>query len=117
MLALAGIARWLGLGGAPTLADEGEARDALRHIVPSFVPRETWLDTRGCSALLLDDAGRVALLRAHGARWAARVLPLPLDARVEDGRLLVPSGERMFGRLELEHECAAELAARLRSDG
>lgn len=94
------LVRALRLGEGSPLADEDAVRDAAREAVDGFEPVEVALDPGQGAALARDGAGRVLLLRAHGARTAARLLP-PGGARLEAGALLVDPADRPFGTVSL----------------
>ena len=102
ILALAGIARWLRLGGDVRLRDEGEARALAEAAVCGFDPVEIALDRAGIGALLRDSQGRVMLLKRHGARFAARLLSGHRDSRLDRNFLTVSTGERLFGTVTLD---------------
>lgn len=99
---LAGFARWLGLGGDPRLHDPGEAQRLAEEVLDGFEAHEVVLDRAGVGALLRDPAGRVMLLRRHGARWAGRLLDS--DARVQTDRtfMTIATGEKSFGPITLD---------------
>lgn len=105
ILVLAWFARRLGLGPSPKLADEDAARDAAEAAMPGFHPRTLALDREGRGALLCDAAGRVLLLRPHGAHFAGRLLGPLASARSEGEELVVDTGERRYGaaRLKVDH--------------
>lgn len=106
ILALAGLARWLGLGRAPRLADEAQARAAANEAVDGFIPIRTAIDRAGRGALLEDRQGRLLLLKPHGNFFAGRLLASGASAvhRVGQGQsaLQVDSGERRYGSIWLE---------------
>jgi hypothetical protein len=110
ILALAGLAWWLKLGPAPRLADEASARAAADEAVPGFDPIAIGLDREGRGALLRDAAGRVLLLRPHGVHFAGRVLTGMARARVEEGTLVIDTGERRYGSARLLLDDAAAWA-------
>ena len=102
ILALAGIARWLQLGGDVRLRDEEEARALAEAAVCGFEPVEIALDRAGNGALLRDAQGRVLLLKRHGARFAARLLSGHRDSRLDRNFLTVSTGEKRFGTVTLD---------------
>ncbi len=101
IVALAGIARWLGLGPAPCLANEEAARRAAQEAVDGFCANDVAIDRDGKGAILRDSHGRILLLRPHGAHFAGRILGPAARASTRtcpQGRaLVVASGERRFG--------------------
>lgn len=80
ILALAGIAKWLGLGGDTRLADEAAAADIARAY--HFEPEALVLDRAGLAALARDGRGGYMLIRRHGAHFLGERLVPPLDARL-----------------------------------
>ena len=68
------LAWWLELGRDERLRDPTAARALAQAADCTFVPTRITLDKAGLGALLVDEQGRVMLLRRHGARFVARVL-------------------------------------------
>lgn len=60
------------------------------------------LDRAGIGALLRDSAGRVMLLRRHGARWAARLLDSHAGVRLDRTFMTIASSDRTFGAVTLD---------------
>jgi hypothetical protein len=100
VLALAAAAYWLGLGGGG-LTDAAEAGRMAEEALPGFVAREALLSNDRRAALVLGEAGDVALLKLHGVHVAARQVKRPLRVERLDTGLRVESGERMFGSITL----------------
>ncbi len=73
VLALAGIAWALGLGGVEPL-DEAGARAMAEQLVPGFVAASVTLDQDG-GAIVVGTNGDGVTLRRHGARWVHAVEP------------------------------------------
>ncbi len=124
VLALAGLARWLGLGQAPKLASEEDARGAAQEAIDGFDPVRFGIDREGRAALLADAAGRILLLKQHGNFFAARLLGASARAELagspENKHLTVHSGERRFGSVQMEVDDAgawAEAINRLNGAG
>lgn len=102
ILALAGLARWLGLGRAPVLASEADALQAANEAVEGFEPVRYGIDHDGRGGLLQDREGRVLLLKPHGNFFAGRVLG-PAAAVTADGNTLtIDCGERTYGAVTLQ---------------
>lgn len=112
IFALFWFARRLGLGPAPKLASEAEARAAADAAVSGFHPIALSIDREGEGALLRDAAGRVLLLRRHGAHFAGRLLGPLAQAHIEGDSLIVDTAERRYGavRLTLDEAPAWERA-------
>jgi hypothetical protein len=64
----------LGLGGAPIISSEQEARQLADNAICGFEAEGIALDERGAGALLRDPDGRILLLAPHGSRFIARLL-------------------------------------------
>ena len=115
ILALAGLARWLKLGGDVRLRDDDHAREIAGHIVCGFDAVNVARDKAGIAALLVDAQGRQLLIRRHGAHWAGRLLDASIDARLDRNLLTIATGERSFGSITLNlGENAQYVAAGLR---
>ncbi len=81
VLALAGAARWLELGGDARIADAEAARALARE--HRFEPQDVIVDRAGVAALARDAQGRFLLLRRHGAHFVGEPLRTPLSARLD----------------------------------
>ncbi|WP_188053166.1 MULTISPECIES: hypothetical protein [unclassified Sphingosinithalassobacter] len=110
VLALAGIARALRLGGA-RLESEAEAIAAAEEIVSDFEGREARLAADGSGAVVFGNGSELVALRRHGARFFARRFARPLAAEASGTTVVIESGERLAGpfRLTLETEDEARL--------
>lgn len=80
VLALAGAARWLGLGGDARL-DEATARELIEE--QGFDATELVLDRAGLAALARDGQGRVTIVRRHGAHFVAHPVADTGSARLD----------------------------------
>ena len=100
VLALWGAAHWLGLGGGE-LPSAAELGGIAEEALPSFVAREVIVSADHRGALVVGEAGDVALLKLHGAHVAARRVARPVAVERLDEGLRVESGERMFGSVTL----------------
>lgn len=115
ILALAGLARWMGLGGDLRIRDEAQARRLAGEAVFGFEPVAIALDRAGIGALLRDANGRQMLLRRHGAAWVGRILDARTEARLDRDFLTIGTGEKTFGSITLHlGESAQVWAAGLR---
>ena len=101
VLALAGAAALLRLG--PTqrmLVEEADALRAADEAVAGFAGVSAVIGADGRAALVFGEDRRVVVLKAHGARIAARVIEW--DAvRATPGGMLVETDERRFGAVAL----------------
>lgn len=96
------LAARLGLGVDVRLKDEEDARARARAALCGFEPVDLAMDRAGIGALLRDSAGRVMLLRRHGAQFAARLLDSHAFARLDRNFLTVGTGERHFTGVTLD---------------
>jgi hypothetical protein len=102
ILALAWIASRLGLGVDVRLAGEDHAHQLADAAISGFAAEDLVLDRAGIGALLRDSAGRVLLLKRHGAQFAARLLDSHAHARLDRNFLTIGSGEPTFGSITLD---------------
>lgn len=101
ILALAGLARWMKLGGIPRLASEDDVARAASEVEDGFTPMACACDATGAGALARDGAGRIMVIKRHGNRFAGRVLGPGAAAWVAGGQLEVVPGEPRFGTVFL----------------
>lgn len=102
ILALAGLAYAMKLGGKPILTSEAAARTAANEAVDGFVAADLAIDSKGEGALVRDKDGRILLLKPHGNKFAGRILGINSSATAQEGLLNVSSGERRFGSCVLK---------------
>lgn len=108
ILALAGLAKLLNLGGDLRIRDENHARALAQEAVSGFVATDIVIDRAGMGALLKDAAGRQMLLRRHGAAFVGRLLDRRLEARLDQNFLTIGTGEKTFGSITLNLGDAAQ---------
>lgn len=101
ILLLAGLARFLGLGGAPLLADEASVRRAAGEVADGFEIADFTLASDGTAALARSQEGRIMLIRRHGNRFAGRILDARATAQATGDALTVDCGERRFGSVQI----------------
>ncbi len=105
ILALAALAWWLRLGGAPLLADDEVVRLAAGEVEDGFVPIAIARDADGRAALARDAQGRIVVVKCHGNRFAGRLLDQGARARLWKDRgqtaLEIDCGEARFGKVFL----------------
>ena len=105
ILALAGLAWWLKLGGTPRLDSEDAVRRAAGEVEDGFAPVALACDAEGAGALARDGAGRIMAIKRHGNRFAGRVLGPQARAHLcrDMGKvaLEVDPGEPRFGKVFL----------------
>lgn len=118
ILVLAAICRWLELGGDVRIRSESEARLLADEAVSGFDAVDVALDRAGIAALLRDTAGRVLLLRRHGAHFASRLLDSHAHSRLDRNFLTIGTDEPTFGTVTLDLGDQAQIwAASLRRVG
>jgi hypothetical protein len=105
ILALAGLARWMKLGGDPRLADEEAVRRAPGEVEDGFTPVAIARDKDGMGAVARDAEGRIMVIQRHGNRFAGRVLGprarATLNIDLGETLLVVQPGETLFGDVYL----------------
>jgi hypothetical protein len=105
ILALAGLAWWLKLGGTPRLDSEDAVRRAAGEVEDGFAPVEVACDAEGAGALARDGAGRIMAIKRHGNRFAGRVLGPQARAHLWRDlgmvALEIDPGEPRFGKVFL----------------
>jgi len=104
ILALAGLAWWLKLGGNPQLDSEEAVARAAGEVEDGFAPVASTCNAK--AALARDDAGRIMVIKRHGNRFAGRVLGPGAQARLwrDLGKtaIEVDPGEARFGKVFLD---------------
>lgn len=113
ILAVAGLAWWMKLGGTPELSNEKEAKAAASEAMDGFESVETAVDANGRGAILRDRSGCLLLLKQHGNKFAGRLLTHSATGRIDKGKLVVDSGERRFGVVALAIDHAQSWADRI----
>lgn len=101
ILALAGLARWLGLGRDVRIADAADAIARAEDAVPGFAGTEVAIDRAGIAALVRNGAGQVMLVRRHGAQFVGRLLDGHSHCRLDRDFLIVATGERLAAPVTL----------------
>lgn len=102
VLFLAGVSRWLQLGGDVRIRSESEARRLADEAICGFEPVDLTLDRAGIGALMRDAGGRVMLIRRHGAHFAARLLDSHAGVRLDRNFLTLESSDPHFGSVTLD---------------
>ncbi len=108
ILVLAGIAWWLKLGQPDTITDTDRAFALAREADTGFEPTDAAVAQDGNAAILADSAGRIMVLRSHGAQFAARVLEPGARVTNEAGVLAIATTDRRFGTVRLDLGDAAQ---------
>ncbi len=106
ILALAGLALWLKLGGTPLLDGHETVRRAAQEVDDGFEAVESACDANGNAALARDAAGQIMVIKRHGDRFAGRVLGPGARSRLREDlgetALEVDPGEVRFGKVVLD---------------
>lgn len=102
ILALAALAWWMKLGGAPLLDSEAAVHDAAGEVDDGFAPVAAVAARDGMGALARDQSGRIMVIKRHGNRLAGRILGPAARARIEGTNLAVDTGEAWFGTVMLD---------------
>lgn len=106
ILALAGLAWWLKLGGAPKFASDDDVRRAAGEVEDGFDPVAIARDAEGLAAIARDAQGRIMVIKRHGNRFAGRVLGPAARAVIWRDQvrtaLEVDGGEARFGKMFLD---------------
>lgn len=96
ILALAGLAWWMKLGGAPLLDTDDAVRRAASEVEDGFEP----------VAIARDGQSRFMVIKRHGNRFAGRVLDRNAAATLNidpvETLLVVRTGQTLFGDIYLE---------------
>lgn len=100
ILVLAGIAWALRLGG-DGIADEAQAMAEAEAALSGFVAERAVVARDGRAALVRGADGSIAVLKLHGARVAARLLPPSARAERTEAGLRVATGDARFGAVTL----------------
>lgn len=119
ILALVGLARWLGLGGSPLLGDAADVRRVADEVEDGFIAADFAVSQDQTAALTLGTDGRIMLIRRHGNRFAGRILGPNACAHAAGDTLAVDCGEARFGKTLLtipDSSTWAEAINRLRRE-
>lgn len=113
IVALAVVARWMGLGGNPLLQDDDAVKFAANEVEDGFVAERVSISRDRKSALASDAAGRIMVIRRHGNRFAGRILTAAASAREEVDGLVIDPVETQFGIVRLTLSDASAWADRI----
>lgn len=101
ILALAGLAWWLKLGGAPLLASAPDVVRVAGEVDDGFVPGDFAVADDRTAALARAADGRIMLIRRHGNRFVGRILGRAARAQRIGSALEIDCGEARFGKTAL----------------
>jgi hypothetical protein len=102
VLLLVLVAWRMGLGGDARIRSEHDACALADEALCGFTPTAIGIDRAGCAALVRDAAGRVMLIRRHGAHFAARLLDSHAHARLDRNFLTIGTAGTGFGSVTLD---------------
>ena len=102
ILALAWLAKKLGLGGDRRIRSAEEARFLADEAVSGFDAIDVALDRAGYGALLRDANGRILMLRRHGTHFAGRLITRRPQAQLDQSLLTIEAEDRPFGAVTLD---------------
>jgi hypothetical protein len=112
------LAHALRLGGDVRIADADHAARLAEATIAGFDASEIALDRARIGALVRNRAGRVLLIRRHGARFVGRELTSHDGIRLDRNCLTLETGDSRFGPLTLDLGASAQIwAASLRRLG
>lgn len=97
VLALAGLAWWMKLGGTPVLDHEALLHRAAREVADHFAVADFVIAQDGAAALARDADGQIMVIRRHGNRFAGRILTPRAMAHAHGQMLEVDCAEPGFG--------------------
>ena len=115
ILSVWGLARWMDLGGDVRIRDADHAAELAGQAMCGFSPEAVSLDRARVGALLRDAQGRVLVLRRHGSHFVGRLLDTHSGVRLDQGNLIIATGDARFGTITLDLGAEAQVwAASLR---
>lgn len=107
IFAVTALVRWMRLGEV-ALENRQQAFDWAERNIPFFTASEAIVSEDGQGALVMDDAGRVVLVKRHGSKFAARLIEQPIDAERDGPIWCIGSGDRQFGRVRMQFDMAGQ---------
>ncbi len=116
VLFIAWLARRMGLGADPRIADVDHAIRLAEEAEAGFDGVEAARDRAGFAAIVRNAEGRMMLVRAHGNHFAARPVDASVIGRLDKDFLTLTPPERTFGSVTLQlGKDAGMWASRMRS--
>ncbi len=94
------LARAMGFGKAPQLADVAEAQSIAGNALPGFRGKDAVLSDDRRAALVAGINGDIALVRPLGDRWVVRIVN-GAAVQVKEGRMRLKLAEAMFPAADL----------------
>lgn len=102
VLFIAWLARRMGLGADPRIADAAHAIRLAEEAEAGFGGVEVARDRAGFAAIVRNGEGRMMLVRAHGNHFAARPVDGKVVGRLDKDFLTLTTPERTFGSVTLQ---------------
>jgi len=107
ILAVTALVRGLRLG-VVRLENKQQACAWAEKNIPFFKADKAILSEDGQAALVCDSDDRVVILKRHGSKFAARLLPRPIEAKQDGPVWNIESGDRQFGRVRMQFDLASQ---------
>ena len=101
-LLVAWLVKAMGLGGDTRIADAAHAIRLAEEAETGFGGVDVARDRAGFAAIIRNGEGRMMLIRAHGNRFAARLVDGDVVARLDKNFLILTTPERRFGAVALQ---------------
>lgn len=93
VLLMAGLARWLKLGGDARITDDDHAKQIAFETLYGFRAVDAVVDKAGYSALVKDAGNCHALIYKLGAHFVTRMIHPPIEGRLDQKFLTIDLGE------------------------
>ncbi|MEO0642030.1 MAG: hypothetical protein AAFY47_01255 [Pseudomonadota bacterium] len=101
ILALAGLAVLMKLGGKPVLSNPEAVAHAASEVEDGFQTVRSSIARGGTAALARDASGRIMVIKRHGNKFVGRILTRTATCREQVDALMVNPGEAPFGTVRL----------------
>ena len=93
VLLMAGMSRWLKLGGDIRITDDDHAKGIAFDTLYGFSATDAVVDRAGYSALVKDAANQHALIYKLGAHFVTRLISPPIEGHLDQKFLTIDLGE------------------------
>jgi hypothetical protein len=108
ILALAGLARWLKLGGDVRISDGDHAKRIAYESLYGFAAVDAVVDRAGYSALVKDADSRHAVIYCLGNKFVTRMVPPSVEGRLDQKFLTLNLREADVASVTLNLGSAAQ---------
>ena len=102
ILALAWLVRKMKLGPPVRIENADHARELAEEQLDGYEPVEIAVDRAGYGAIMRDAAGRIMVLKPHGAHVAGRILTSHASCRLNRNQLTLGTADKRFGSITLD---------------